>query len=490
MRNRTIRNTVISTAALAALVLPVAPGALAADATASGAAAATAVNADIRAQLLAIPGMRLIEERPTTTGHRFFTLAYKQPVDHNDPAKGTFEQRITVLHKGYDRPTVFSTGGYSLPGRPGPSRAEPTQLVDGNQVSMEYRYFGTSNPQKTLDLATLNAFQGASDQHRIYEALTGIYSEKWISTGASKGGMTATHYEYYYPQDMDGVVAYVAPNDADKPGDQTYLDFIMSRGTEECRTALANIQIETLERRETFAARYAAEGYTFTETVGSPDAGLEALVLDLPWAFWQYAGAADCANIPDAATATDDEIWSFLDNYGGFWFYNDQGLSGYTTYYYQAGTELGAPIIYYPYLEGLLKHDIGIREYVDKAIPLPAFDKSFTMGVDRFVRTKAENVMFIYGENDPWGAERFRPASDEGAGHDVRDNHLFVAPNANHGAKISGLTTADKAEATAAVLRYAGLADALTRTPPRAQAAYDAQLDSPEPTVRGGRIPN
>lgn len=106
-------------------------------------AAATGTT-DIKERLLAIPGMSLIEEKPYT-GYRFFVLNYTQPVDHRRPSKGTFQQRITVLHKDTARPTVFYTGGYSVSTTP--RRAEPTQIVDGNQVSMEYRFFTPSRPE-------------------------------------------------------------------------------------------------------------------------------------------------------------------------------------------------------------------------------------------------------------------------------------------------------------------------------------------------------
>ncbi len=54
--------------------------------------------------------MSLVEEKPYT-GYRFFVLNYTQPVDHRKPSKGTFQQRITVLHKDVSRPTVFFTSG-------------------------------------------------------------------------------------------------------------------------------------------------------------------------------------------------------------------------------------------------------------------------------------------------------------------------------------------------------------------------------------------
>ena len=66
-------------------------------------------------------------------------------MDHRHPEKGTFKQRISLLHKSEDRPNVFFTSGYAA--HEEPSRSEPTQMVDGNQVSMEYRFFDPSRPR-------------------------------------------------------------------------------------------------------------------------------------------------------------------------------------------------------------------------------------------------------------------------------------------------------------------------------------------------------
>ena len=192
------------------------------------------------------PGMSLIEEKPYT-GYRFFVLNYTQPVDHRHPSKGTFQQRITVLHKDASRPTVFYTGGYNVSTTP--SRREPTQIVDGNQVSMEYRYFTPSRPAPA-DWTKLDIWQAASDQHRIFKALKPVYDKKWVSTGGSKGGMTATYFERFYPSDMDGVVAYVAPNDVVNKEDSAYDRFFAKVGTKECRDRLNAVQREALVRRD------------------------------------------------------------------------------------------------------------------------------------------------------------------------------------------------------------------------------------------------
>ncbi|XUL88285.1 S28 family serine protease [Streptomyces galilaeus] len=435
-------------------------------------AAQTGQVTDIKDQLLAIPGMSLVQEKPYT-GYRYFVLNYTQPIDHRHPSKGTFQQRITVLHKDVSRPTVFYTSGYNVSTTP--SRSEPTRIADANQVSLEYRYFTPSRPEPA-DWSKLDIWQAASDQHRVFKALKSIYTKNWIATGGSKGGMTATYFERFYPHDMDGVVAYVAPNDVVNNEDSAYDRFFTKVGTKECRDRLDAVQREALVRRESLEKKYAAyaaeNGFTFT-TVGSLDKAYEAVVLDYVWGFWQYSLLSDCDTIPaNAQAATDDEIWTSVDTISGFSFYTDQGLSPYTPYYYQAGTQLGAPTVQFPYIEKkYLRYGYQPpRNFVPRSIPMK-FQPGAMRDVDSWVRHHADHMLFVYGQNDPWGAERFA------VGKGAKDSYVFTAPGLNHGANVAALTADQKALATARILAWAGV-PAATVAQAKPLARYDAKLDA------------
>ncbi|MFG3354979.1 S28 family serine protease [Streptomyces sp. NPDC048001] len=449
----------------------------AAGGTAGAATAADPDGTDIRERILAIPGMRLIEEKPYP-GYRFFVLDYRQPVDHRHPRAGTFAQRLTVLHKDTSRPTVFHTSGYNV--STVPRRSEPTTIVDGNQVSLEYRFFTPSRPQPA-DWSLLDIRQAAADQHRVFTALKRVYRARWIATGGSKGGMTATYYERFHPGDMDGVVAYVAPNDAVNDEDSAYDRFFERVGTPECRARLDAVQRQALVRREPLQRILRAHardgGYTF-RTVGSLDRAYEAVVLDYAWAFWQYGLLSDCETLPEARYASDQELFDSIDAVSGFSAFSDQNLATYTPYYYQAGTELGSPDITQPHLRGLSRYGYQPpRNFVPRDIPMRFLPRAMR-DVDRWVRHRATRMMFVYGENDPWGAERFR------LGRGARDSYVYTAPGANHGADVAGLTAGERAEATAAIQRWAGVAPAAVREDPSKAAPLarpDALLDREEP---------
>ncbi|WP_432252308.1 S28 family serine protease [Streptomyces sp. HNM1019] len=450
------------------LSLAILVGTVGAGAGSASAAPAAPAQPDIKERVLAIPGMRFVAEQPYE-GYRFLVFSYAQPVDHRHPSKGTFQQRFTLLHKNTDRPTVFYTSGYNV--TTAPRRSEPTQLVDGNQVSMEYRFFTPSRPQPA-DWSKLDIWQAASDQHRLYRALKPLYGKKWLATGGSKGGMTATYYRRFYPRDMDGTVAYVAPNDVADKEDSAYDRFFEGVGTAECRTKLNAVQREALVRRDEIVKRYQKwaddEKQTFT-VVGSADKAYENVVLDLAWAFWQYHLLKDCADVP-APTASTDELYGFIDEISGFSAYTDQGLATYTPYYYQAGTELGSPTFKTPHLAGLLRYP-GIyapRSYVPRDIPM-RFKPGVMRDIDRWVRHDAHRMLFVYGQNDPWGAERFQ------VGKGAKDAYVYTVAGGNHGSSIAQLTDGQKAKATAEVQRWAGVSP--TSKP---LAGHDAKLDRRE----------
>jgi len=65
-----------------------------------------------------------------------------------------------------------------------------------------------------------------------------------------------------------------------------------------------------------------------------------------------------------------------------------------------------------------------------------------------WVDQRAERMLFLYGENDPFTAAAFRVPS-------ARDNHLFLVPGGNHFAKLADLPEAQRARAHARIRAWA-----------------------------------
>jgi hypothetical protein len=301
----------------------------------------------------------------------------------------------------------------------------------------------------------MTVWQEATDEHAIVKAVRPLYDKgsKWLGTGGSKGGMTQAYHYRHYPKDLDGVIAYVAPNDADNKDDRGYEKFFKTVGTAECRAALDAVQREMLARRDAmlpmFEATAEAEGYTFSNTLGTTDRAYEFAVLDQVWNFWQSGTAADCPTVPDAGTTSDEALYEWSLGHG-LSIYEDSslGANGSGPYYRQAAAQLGWADLRFAHLRS-------VRNYPDIYQPnsvLPADMRTSYQGkaiadVDKWVRTRSERMMFVYGQNDPWSAERFEPSR--------HDSYSYEVPGSNHGARISGLPADEQAEAIATLERWA-----------------------------------
>lgn len=412
-------------------------------------AVASVVSAapDIKDRIAALPGVRIISEGTSGTA-RTFVLGIQQPADHRKPRGLKFEQRFSLLHKAESKPMVLHTSGYHLPGTI--SASEPARLVDGNQLSVEQRFFTPSRPSPA-DWDDLNIWQAANDHHRIVGAFKKIYGARWLSTGASKGGMTSIYHRRFFPRDVDATIAYVAPNDVVNDRD-SYGEFIRNVGNDPtCNRRLEGVQRQILQHRDAVVQRLEAKGYTYQQFGGAHRA-LEVLVLDTPFTFWQYGTQSQCAIVPGVGASVDD-LWTFIDKTVGWDFYTDKGVAPYETYYYQAGTQLGWPEADESAVRDLLRYP-GVsvpRTMVPDSIEFPRFDRHAMKDVDRWVRYQGSRLLFVNGQNDPWSAEPFR------LGPGTCDSLSFSVPGGNHGANIARLPEQERAAATAAVLRWAGV---------------------------------
>lgn len=404
-------------------------------------------TSDILKELEAAPGVLAIQEEPSgLPGYRLFYIDFDQPVDHADPAGQHFTQRLTLHHKDTAAPFVLAATGYYLFGD---YLEEPTSLLSANQLFVEQRYFQPSRPDPA-DWALLDIQQAASDHHRIVEALKPIYSAKWISTGVSKGGMTSVYHRRFFPGDVDGTVAYVAPHSAGLD-DARYVAFLDAVGTADCRKKLEDLEREVLLRRQAMISRMldqAAQNGLAYDLLGV-DVALEATAGSLSFAFWQYQDPSLCDVVPGAG-ATDDEVFSFFDQVGLPLFSTDPYVLGFEPYYWQAYTELGTPGVDTAHIDDLLTIDPKALDDLPSIEPEPTFDPAAMEGVSQWLSTEGSRILFIYGENDPWTAAAF----DLGG---AQDSYKLLQPGGNHGSSIGGLSEADRQTALSALEAWTGV---------------------------------
>lgn len=402
---------------------------------------------DILVLLRGLPGVKA-EERPTTLpGYRFFQILLDQPADHQDPNGARFQQRVTLLHRGYDAPMVLFLSGYGSTTWSRPARAELTTMLSANQLEVEHRFFPPSRPEPP-DFAHLTIEQAAADHHRLAALLRPYYAARWVSTGASKGGMTAVYHRRFFPGDVDASVPYVAPNSLGAP-DPRYVPFVANAGTDAaCRAGLRRFQRQALSRRAELLPLMMATGVPFTRL--GIDKALEHTVLELPFGFWQYQTQAQCANIPadGAAAAT---VFKFLRDVGQITLYGDPSVEYFSPYYYQAARQLGFPAVDEEPVKDLLLHPGTDRpaEYLPAGLST-RYEPGAMPAIAAWLKAQGRGLMFVYGENDPWTAGAFEPAPE-------LDSHRFVVPAGNHGAKIRDLAAAERAQALEILGRWMGV---------------------------------
>lgn len=185
----------------------------------------------------------------------------------------------------------------------------------------------------------------------------------------------------------------------------------------------------------------------------SADRAFEAAVLDMPFAFWQYHSQANCPLVP-GRNATDQQLFDFIDQIADWSFYSDEGTASFTAYFYQATGQLNWPDVSTgtSWLKGLLRYrEAGAAPAAVPDAIEPKHDAAAMADVDQWLKTSGLRFLFVYGENDPWSAEKFEP------GPGTRDSHWFTVPAGNHNASIAGLPATPRAEATRILQTWLGV---------------------------------
>jgi hypothetical protein len=357
-----------------------------------------------------------------------FRLA--QPLDHHQPEKGQFNQRVVVCHVGFDRPTIIVTEGYggryALTAR---YREELSTLFNANIVFVEHRFFLESTPEPT-DWTYLTAENSAFDLHKVRTLFKDIYPGKWISTGISKGGQTTMIYRSFFPNDVDISVPYVAPlcrSDEDGRHEQ----FLRKVGARAERKQILNFQIELLKRRNTIIPmleKFAAEKKL---TFRAPLAEIfDYCVLEYSFAFWQWGTPVQ--QIPPL-TAADSTMFNHLIEIAGpDYFSNDQDEN---PFFVQAARELG----YYGYDIKPFRKYLAIDQssgYLARlmvpqsALPI-TFNPTLYNKIYNYFKDNDPKIIFIYGEIDPWSAVHIPRFKNK------QNQQIYFQPRGSHRTRIN-----------------------------------------------------
>ncbi|MBQ8225736.1 MAG: aminopeptidase [Bacteroides sp.] len=398
-------------------------------------------------RLLALEGVAKVEELPTTAFPEKYLVYFTQPIDHNNPSKGTFRQRVVVGHAGFSKPTIIVTEGYGGAYALGSAyQEELSKLLDANLIFVEHRYFLESTPAY-CDWTYLTAEASACDLHAIRTTLGALYQKKWIATGISKGGQTTLIYRTFFPNDVDISVPYVAPL-CKAVEDGRHEPFLKKVGTREDRRKVKAFQLEVLQRKATllplFEAYCKEKNYRFRAEV---EEIFDFSVLEYSFALWQWGTPTE--EIP-GTEATDEALFRHLITISEPGYFDPAG--GFLPFFVQAAKELG----YYGYDTKPFRKYLSVttskgylhRLMLPEALENLQFDAALHQRISNYLRNNDPKIMFIYGENDPWTAAGVTWLKGK------KEMRVFVQPGGSHKARIQTLPQAMKEEAIAILKQW------------------------------------
>ena len=444
--------------------------------TKSGTPSAKPVTDTLIPKLLALKGVRSVLSLKLDKTNEYFEKKYivifNQPLDWNNPSKGTFPQRVEIGIRKDAKVNAMQTNGYLLNDilnskvLIGDDAPEIVKILDANFINVEHRFFGKSCPKDlsfndTKYWEYMTAENSAKDFHSVYTALSGILGDDWISFGASRGGLMTNLYGYYYPDDMRAYVSYVAPCSTELNDERMY-DFVYTEigdityGKEQAklmRDTVTAFQVELMKNKKELLDIYPE---TLTTYMFRDYTTLTRLfdvnVLEFAIQFWQYGNSTidelnQIMNLPDSNSdehkakleqelnllvkVMDPDEWACN---SPFWPYYvsvaiDEGLYHYNFSYLRnalkkAGIESNLSIT--PDEEPtLLENLMFTKEQKD----LLNYNNSISTSMIESMKTTKANHIWIYGATDPWYGLRM-PEPDN------PNIKIFIHPTAPHSANI------------------------------------------------------
>ena len=387
----------------------------------------------------AVSSFEKIEKLDTTRS--YYALKFTQQLDKDNPEAGTFEQRVLLGHRGWDRPMVIITQGYGGGGNFSSNRfyEELTTLIDANVLFVEHRYFEESTPSPcNWDYLTIP--NSMEDYHAITTAFKEFYKNKWLSTGISKGGSTSMFYRAYYPDDVDVSVPYVAPLCVALE-DGRHESFLEQASTKAARDAVRNYQLLLLERKEVYMPLFEdyckKKNYTFRQPLSVI---YDYCVLEYAFSFWQWGKPA--SEIPTLEKGDEAIFKYFMASCDPSYFSRGNRLDSFSV---QAVKDFG----YYGYNVEPFKKYIKepLQDYYKKIMLSEEwydveFDGSVHRKVVDFLTENDPKMIYIYGEWDPWTANGVTWLRDR----NKKNIRIFIEPDGSHKARIGTMPEETKKE--------------------------------------------
>ena len=334
-----------------------------------------------------------------------YGMLFRQAVNHNQPDGDTFQQRVYILFRGFDRPTILVTEGYFWMAF-GDSE-DLGKNLNANMVHVEHRNFGKSFNQDKGKWEYETSAQASADLHAVYQALKPIFKGKWMSTGTSKNGETSIDYAYYYPNDMDLAVAFCSPFNVSLD-DKCYGDYLLNKGnTEKIRNLMKKHIRSALENGEEGLYQVCCERFkqkgkplpSFTEYVFN--------IFDTYFNVFQYTFPSqhqtEIEDMTKNAETYAKRIYQTILSNRDEVFY---------TYFVDCAKEQGFPNPGYDYFADLLEGTSFKAEDVLQFLLkeedhwlMKQYDNSIRLDMrENFFMNSTIPLLFYYSQPDPWSA--------------------------------------------------------------------------------------
>ncbi|MBQ6001588.1 MAG: hypothetical protein IJL18_01880 [Synergistaceae bacterium] len=432
--------------------------------------------ASFKDDLLTLEGVVSVDEIVQSGDSKPFAekylVTFVQYLDWNNPDLGTFTQRVEIGFKGYDNVNVMYVSGYELTedSFEKDDDHEISKMYNGNYISVEYRFFSKSKPKGLSSDSTalweyLTDENASNDFHNIIEQLKEILPGRWVFTGTSKGGQATNVFAYYFPDDVDAYVSYVAPFcngiDDDRAFDAIYNTIGNERYGEtkakEYRDLMLDFQVEAIKNRDYLQPIVISKDYSANKhPLAAASFDFEGKIVNLVLGVWQYdqnfASFDEVMKITprndDLSTPDVKENQKFVDGLLGlirkYDDYDDVELG--FPYTVQAATENGNYGFYLqPLRDELAKKGLSTyftaeteRNYValsgftQEQIDTFKFNPAMRNKMLEWTETNTSNVIMIYGDSDPWYFMRL-PETDN------PNIHVFISSKEAHEAGIKNM---------------------------------------------------
>lgn len=433
-------------------------------------------SASFKDDLLTLEGVVSVDEIVQSGDSKPFAekylVTFVQCLDWNNPDLGTFTQRVEIGFNGYDNVNVMYVSGYELNEKKFEINDdhEISKMYNGNYIAVEYRFFSKSKPEGLSTNSTalweyLTDENASNDFHNIIEQLKEILPGRWVFTGASKGGQATNVFAYYFPDDVDAYVSYVAPF-CDGINDERAFNAIYNTigneryGAEKAkkyRDLMLDFQVEAIKNRDYLQPllisndKYEENKYP----LATASFDFESAVVDLIFGVWQYdhnfASFDEVMKITprndDISTPDIRENQKFLD--GILKLLSDDNTGDRESifpYTVHAAKENGnyalslqplrdelAKIGLSTYFTSETERDYtALSNFTQEQIDTFKFNPAMRNKMLEWTETNTSNVIMIYGDSDPWYFMRL-PETDN------QDIHVFISSKEAHNVGIRNM---------------------------------------------------